>query len=457
MKKGIKTLKYLSTGFLLFAAMSCDNMLDVNLPTSELDSSTIYQSDETAEAAVNGIYASMVTSTYYNALHTVLGETSDELVLNTLLDNVYTSNEIPVDDSYMSSMWTELYKTIYDANAVIEGISSSATLTNALAVNWIGEAKFLRAYCYFYLVNLWGEIPLITTTDVEENALAERSSIASVYDQIMSDLNEATIALPEDYTNYSSNRSRATRWAAYALRARINLYLENWEEAESDASQVISQTSLFSLVTGLTSTNSPFILNSNEAILQLAYYNVTYTYEGSAVYTTSGTYMLRNGNSLFQSGDARLTNWTITVTGADNNTYLAPRKYKNSYSSTPSERSTLLRLAEVYLIRAEARVEQNNLDGAIQDLETIRSRAELTGSGAADDNDQASILAAIYSERQREFFAECGHRWLDLKRTGTVDSVLSGIKSQWSSNDALYPIPEKAINTNPNLTQNTGY
>ena len=457
MKKRITHLRYLAIGLTLLSATGCDSMLEVDLPSSELASTTIYTSEETAESAVNGIYYSMVTTTYYNSLHSVLGQTSDELMQNSLTDNVYTNNDIPVDDSYISQMWSELYKTVYDANSVLEGVASSTMLSSTSAARLSAEAKFIRAFCYFYLVNLWGDVPLITTTEVQVNSLAPRASAESVYNNIISDLNDAVTDLPDDYSYYSSKRFRATKWAAYALRARVNLYQEKWADAEADASQVIGQTGLYALVTNLSANNSPFITDNTEAILQIPLSNLEYTYEGSLLFTNSGSYLLRNGMNLFEGNDARLANWTISVSGSDGSTYLAPLKYKNAFGSSPSERSTVLRLAELYLIRAEARAEQSNLTGAVQDLKEIRGRAQLEGSGSADDSDQSAVLQAIRMERQRELFAEFGHRWLDLKRTGTADNVLGAIKTQWTSDDALYPIPENAIKTNPNLTQNPGY
>lgn len=456
MKENIGLFRYMLLSLLCLTITGCDSLLDVKLSSSELNSATIYVSDETAEAAVNGIYQSMVALTYNNYLHIVPGETSDEMFLNTFIDNVYTSNQIPVNDGTVGSMWANFYTTIYDANSVIEGINNSTSLTASSSEKWLAEAKFVRAFCYFYMVNIWGDVPLILTIDVEKTALAPRTSVSDVYNQIKVDLEEAADNLPEDYSSYSSARIRATKWTAEAMLARVNLYLENWQDAESYATSVIGNTSLFSLIQNLSSTNSPFITNNTEAIWQLPYYALAYTYEGSALFTSAGTYLLRN-TSLFEDGDARATNWTTKISGSDGKTYYAPRKYKNSYSSSPSERSTVIRLAELYLIRAEARAEQDDLSGAVEDLKAIRGRALLTGSGSDDNTSKTDILTAISKERQRELFAEYGHRWFDLKRTGKADEVLAPLKSAWVADAALYPITQKEIDANPYLTQNPGY
>lgn len=135
--------------------------------------------------------------------------------------------------------------------------------------------------------------------------------------------------------------------------------------------------------------------------------------------------------------------------------FLAPRKYKNSYVATPVERSTVLRLAELYLIRAEAKLKLNDITGAQQDINVIRNRALLSSTTLTDPTQLAPLISL---ERERELFGEFGHRWFDLKRSGTIDQVLGATAGKiWSSTDSLFPIPDTAIRSNPFLTQNSGY
>ncbi|WP_281309941.1 RagB/SusD family nutrient uptake outer membrane protein [Flavobacterium flavigenum] len=456
MKNYYTKYTYIFSFFLFIALTSCDDALDVDLPRNQLSSQTVYASDITAEAAINGIYQSMVESTYNDYLHTILGQTSDELTPRTGIANPYSSNEIPDTDGSINTMWTQLYKTIYNANNAIEGIGKSTTLTAAKSRQWTAEAKFLRAYSHFYLTNLWGSVPLILTTNIDVSALAPQTAQNEVYEQIIKDLTDASKDLPADYSNYDNEKIRATKWAAEALLARVNLYMARWNEAAVHASEVINQTGTYSMVKGLTATNSPFIADNKEAILQIPYYNVNYTYEGSAIFTTRGTYLLRKGNALFEIGDARKTNWTIDIKNTSNVFLgIAPRKYKNSYTNSPLERSTILRLAELYLIRAEARVRSNDITGAQEDINVIRNRALLANTTLTDPK---QLLDLIALERQRELFAENGHRWLDLKRTGKLDETLSVLSDKiWKSTDRLYPIPEPALRSNPFLNPTEGY
>ena len=113
----------------------------------------------------------------------------------------------------------------------------------------------------------------------------------------------------------------------------------------------------------------------------------------------------------------------------------------------------VLRLAEQYLIRAEARVNQEKLEEGLIDLNKVRSRSN---ASLIQSNDTESALEAIQNERRLELFNEWGHRWLDLKRTDTAIETLS-FKPGWQTTDLFYPIPEQELLRNPNMTPNDGY
>ena len=155
----------------------------------------------------------------------------------------------------------------------------------------------------------------------------------------------------------------------------------------------------------------------------------------------------------FEENDQRLSSWIGSVTSGSDIFYY-PNKYKIYFSNNLSEYYMVLRVAEQYLIRAEARIHLNNLDGALEDLNMIRNRADLDNFTSTSNE---LVLEAVYKERQRELFAEWGHRWFDLKRTGKADEVLSLVKSGWQSTDKRFPIPQTELQINPNITQNPGY
>jgi hypothetical protein len=208
----------------------------------------------------------------------------------------------------------------------------------------------------------------------------------------------------------------------------------------------------------LTSLDSVFLKNSREAIWQFLPLAANQnTSEGNIfILTSTPANSALRGEFLnaFESGDNRKAKWVGSIT-TGGNTYYYPYKYKIKTGSSPlKEYSMVLRLGEQYLIRAEARAQQNNISGAQNDLNVIRGRAGLNNTTATD---KASLLLAIENERRIELFSEWGHRWFDLRRTGRIDAMLASIKTGWQTTDALLPIPQSEILVNPNMTQNPGY
>ena len=157
----------------------------------------------------------------------------------------------------------------------------------------------------------------------------------------------------------------------------------------------------------------------------------------------------------FEAGDLRKSSWTKTVTSGTQ-TYVYPFKYQvGQNAATITEYTMVIRLAELYLIRAEARTKLNDLVGGLSDLNTLRLRAGLPESDATTE---AELTAAIDRERQFELFGEFGDRWLNIKRNGTANAIMSALRGgNWTSDDQLFPIPQTEIDRNPNLVQNSGY
>jgi hypothetical protein len=206
--------------------------------------------------------------------------------------------------------------------------------------------------------------------------------------------------------------------------------------------------------------NTVFKSSSNETIWQLKPVDPSVnTWEGNQILSPGfgfkPTYLVSDDllNS-FEENDKRKLEWVKCDTFAGK-VICYPYKYKVSSGRPLTEYYVVLRLAEQYLIRAEARANQNKISGAQDDLNVIRKRAGLDNITA---NDQSSLLNAIARERRLEFFAEWGHRWYDLKRSNEADSVLGRFNpATWQPTDTLWPIPESQVRLNPALTQNPGY
>ncbi len=290
-----------------------------------------------------------------------------------------------------------------------------------------------------------------------------------VYQQIIADLKEAESFLSPYYLNgnlknYTGDveRLRPTKWAAIALLARVYLYNHDYANAEAAASLIINNSSMHRLV----DLNAAFLKNNVEAIWQLQPVNFGRNTEDAFTFTILETgpndntpvYLSPKLLNSFETGDQRKNSWiNNAVVGVD--TFYYPYKYRNAtQNSEVTEYLTILRLAEQYLIRAEARAQQGNLDGARLDINAIRGRA---GLPTITVNTQPVLLAIIYHERQIEFFSEWGHRWLDLKRTGQVNPVMTAVTPQkggiWNTDSQLYPIPLGDIQKNTNISQNPGY
>ena len=344
----------------------------------------------------------------------------------------------------------------------MEGVRESDKINEPLKSRMIGQALFIRAFCHFYLVNIFGDVPYIKSAEYQVNSIVSRDPVIEVFKLIEHDLIEARMLLASNYEAYDEARIFPIQYAADALLARLYLYQEDWGKAEESSSRVIESASLFSLV----DLADVFKADSREAIWQLAS-STDYTWEGATLVPgpwfeiTKYAVLSNEAISSFDDGDTRRSEWVGMYVGTAGDTLYYPFKYKSngfdSYSFV--ERSTVFRLAEQYLIRAEARVHLGRITDALYDINAIRSRAKLPSielSSLAGHPDE--MLNLIGQERRIELMAEGGHRWFDLKRLGIADEVLSLVKPGWRAEAVLYPIPESELSVNSNLyPQNPGY
>lgn len=371
--------------------------------------------------------------------------------------NFYT-NVLRSDNETNNSIWSSVYKQLYNTNALLEGITDNIELSEETKNRIEGEAKFIRAFIYYYLVHLYDEVPLVLTTDYHTNQSLARTSVSEIYTQIQKDLEEALVYLPEEYVHSEGEHIRPTKYAAHTLLARLALWKEDYTQAANYASEVIDS-GKYSLV----ELDDVFKANSSESIWQLVPVNpntggnegATYILENnpSAPNNASSQSLTPDFLSIWETEDLRYQNWIGVYTEGEDN-YYYPFKYKIKNGGDAEEYSMVLRLAELYLIRAEAYAKSGNTQAALEDLNTIRNRAGLPNWTMADVPD---IEQAVLNERRRELFSEWGHRWLDLRRFGVIDEVLGSKKPTWQPHAKLLPIPEQDILRNPFLTQNPGY
>ena len=467
----MKTILYkkLSLGLILsLFLLSCEDFLEVEAPDHKIVTETVFSGDQVALSAMTGIYNQLFRADYIGGGSrsvTALGSLSADnlkLIKDDHTFEEFEQNELSPVNSSNLSLWSSAYRILYMTNALLEGIESSDEISEPVQNSLEGEAKFIRAFTYFYLINLYGEVPLLLTTDYRYNSLAEQVDQQQVYEQVLLDLTDAVNLLGDGYRG--GERWVVNRFAAVALLARVNLFLENWVEAERLSTFVLTDTSTYELKENL---NETFLANSNEALWQISPMGAgginTNTNEGRFFMSHPTISFLSTNVSLtdellqlYDDNDKRFDNW-MEYEESSNSYY--PYKYK-LYASTglSTEYSMVLRLAEQYLIRAEVRAKQGDISGALADLDKIRGRAGLRLlSETTPQLGEEQVLELIFEERRKELFTEWGHRWLDLKRTGMATEVLSKSHSSWEPTDVFYPIPEEERIKNPNLVQNAGY
>jgi hypothetical protein len=446
---------------LLTILFSCRKFVEVKTSRTELLETVVFDNDLSAISAVAGLYVKMNEATFNifcGGTSVFTGLSSDEIINSTTnaTYDPFSKNSLASTNSTVNSrFWSRVYPIIYQANAIIDGLNQTNRIADSLKNELIGEAKLVRAFAYFNMVNLFGDVPLVVSTDYRINSIMPRMPVALIYQQIVQDLNDAQTTVSP-----ATISGRPNKWAAKALLARVYLYLKNYTEAENQSSSLINS-GVFSLVSNL---NAVFLENSTETIWQIMPVgtsnlnapegNIFIPSSATSRPTFSITPFLLNA---FEINDQRKTNWTKTVV-VNGQSYTYPFKYKIKSNANVTEANIIFRLSEQYLIRAESRANQNKLTGsnsAESDLNIIRSRSGLPNATATTLN---QMMSAIEKERQAELFCEWGHRWYDLKRWGRANDVLGINKSpNWNATDALWPIPINEININVFLTQNPGY
>lgn len=441
---------------------SCNDFTDVGLPEDQVTRDLVFKDDALANSAMAGVYKSVESSGFLSG-----GSSGASVYLGCYTDEMVSHAASTADTSFfyllthnaatprIDNHWTASYKQIYYVNSMIEGLEQSTMVTAALKEKLLGESYFLRAMLHLYLVKTFGPIPYVTTTDYEINQDVHRNSEAEVYQFLQSDLLKAKEKLPATYAR--SLRVRPSKVTAKALLARVAYDLKQWDDAIVYASEVINDPQ-YPMERTIEKT---FLKDSSSALWQLMPYDPTYNaLEGNyyILRTAPSTTVSLSPNFMsgFEVNDARRTKWVGEIKDANQQSYFYPYKYKQQTNTTATlEYSIVMRVEELYLLRAEAYIEKGQTVLGLADLNNLRSRVTLPPVVSTDKN---ILLDAILKERRYEFFAEWGQRFYDLKHFGKLDLKMAALKPAWKSTFGLLPIPEKELLINPNLNpQNNGY
>jgi len=458
----MKNLKLIITIiiFLLICtvSISCEKLIEVDMPNNQIDQTKVFEDVQTANAALSGLYASLYDDSPLSGDLTgsIMGTYTDDLDFypptNTdgTLD-LYT-NSLIAGNPKIYAYWTAAYQKVYMANAIIEGVDNSMSLSSADKNRIKGEALLVRSILFFYLQQIFGDIPLPISTHYQVNQSLGKTSSVDVLNKLVTDLIDCRNMLTDDYRN--SERIYPNRKVADLMLAKTYLLQHRWNDAEASLKSIV-QHPLYPFQNDITKV---FINSGKHIIWQLKPKNngdatkeaKLYYFVNSAPNTFALTPSLM---STFSNVDKRKLNWISSVT-VGSNTWYRPSKYKNQTSNL-TEYSVIFRLEETYLLLAESLANQNKIDEALPYVNATRQRAGLTN--LAGQFTQSEIIDEILLESRREFFTEHGHRFFDLKRTGRLN-VLIGIKPNWKNYHNLWPLPQKELTLNPNMNpQNTGY
>lgn len=437
-----KTIHWLALAALLGA---CDTPLDTD-PTDAVPADEALQSARDVALAVNGIYDALQQTSLYDRELTAFPEMYADNVDFTgtfTSDGEVANRNIRPANTAIRNMWRDSYEGINRANTVLSALPSIDDLSDEERDHFRGEALFLRALNYLNLVRYFGGVPVVTepSETVTEGSKLARNTAEQVYTQIEADLGEAATLLPA-----SGSPARATGGAANALLARAYLEQAKWALARDKATEVIQSnkdtlaTNYADLFAG--STNSESIFEVEYSITDgnnQAFWYFPDDLGGRWGFTPSDDLY-----AAYEPGDERRD---ASISVYDGGLYGI--KYHRVASG--DDNVYVLRLAELYLIRAEANARLNEPASVVQDdIDVVRNRAGLSDLLLLAPT-QDELIDAILQERRVEFAME-GHRFFDLRRTGRAEQLL-----EIDATLLLFPIPQAELDVNDNLEQNPGY
>jgi hypothetical protein len=371
------------------------------------------------------------------------------------------TKQLTAANGAVDELWQRLYRTVYVANFMLENLPKVVGVPEVTRKEVLAEARFLRGFSNFIGTYTYGDIPQVTTTDQAINRTIGRTAKATILTSVLADYEAALTDLPNvaaGSTNVTTNATYLNKTSCRAAMARYYLYQKNWAKAEELATQVISS-GVYTLEPNYVDLVTQDF--RGEAILEVGY-NLSDD-PGTSNFglnnILSGRREVIPSNQLvlsLVSTEAGTRRETIgfsaqNLRGSDNGWTV--RKYGTA--SEDNNNIVLIRLAEMYLIRAEARAQQGKLAPAVADLNVLRTRAKAPAIAVAA---QAEVLLSAERERVYELAFE-GHRWYDLVRTGRAQAVMSAFSPNWNSRYELWPIPQSEIQQNPTLRdqQNPGY
>ncbi|HMG14153.1 MAG TPA: RagB/SusD family nutrient uptake outer membrane protein [Saprospiraceae bacterium] len=477
----MKTNRYIFY-LILFILPSCQKILDKE-PLGILDAGSFFKTAEDAKQAINSAYKPLLFCSSNNNFYWGFAELpSDEAIVGgdgsrpglTELDFfTYTPRTEEFND-----FWILNYNGITQCNTIIEKVPV-INMDDVLKKRILGEAYFLRAYYYFLLTQVYGDVPLLTKLTPPDELRVPSTARADIYNQIILDCDLAASYLPTQYS--AIDIGRATQGAAFGLAAKTSLYAKNWPKV-LDYIAKIKAIGIYALMPDYednfrkeTQNNSESVWEIQHTNLELGVGNSINQWWSSKKYTEGYGFaeVTQQCFDAFEAGDPR-RKFTLAMNNEDyfgvvykksfSSTGFSVRKYLQDNTTLTQKADgdinyTAIRYAEVLLWEAEANTELNNITEAQKPLEEVRARARAqavdptTALPVINITDQETMRTAVRHERQVELAFEM-HRFFDLVRWGIAAQTLAGFQV---GKHEVFPLPQTEIDLNPNMKQNPNY
>jgi len=490
MRKYFKYILMLSLGTSFF---SCKRELLNPIPQTSITDATAFDTPDRILNQVRSIYSATKSGNFYGGRYVVYGDIRGENFVNETSNlvtgfDVWNLNPAGTSQNSVKNLWAAAYYAINLCNVFIEGMSTdgkgTAVVGQALNDNYIAEARFVRALCYYSLLQYYARpyadgngnkpgLPLRLTA-IKGSGASDlvRSTVAEVYAQIISDLDFAESKLPSTYSTASPNILNVTRAhvnAAIALKTRVYLSMQKYADVITQANKIVSAAAPFAAATGVPHTLQASIANvfaspynTTESILSMPMTSTAGDFPGTQ--NQVGFYFYNNGSvgsseySLNPTGIIASTNWTaadarrtaLTFTNASGKKFVA--KYKTG--SPYTDYVPVIRYAEVMLNLAEALTRTNSgVDArALALVNAVRKRSDPAVTITAAN--QAELISAILLERNIEFLGE-GLRNNDLMRLlQTIPAKGSAPTKAPAEQGYIWPISSDELSLNKLMTDN---
>jgi hypothetical protein len=465
---------------------ACESDFLDTVPKTSVAEEAAYSTPGKIVAQVNNLYGQVQNASFYGGRFIVFNEQrADEFGQNdgnAATGSAVWNQNVSSTNDFVNKVWSVGYTAINASNILISKLNTSTIVSEALAKNYIAEAKFIRAFCYFSLIQTYSKpynldknglgLPLRLTpiTSSGYNDLA-RSSIDAIYTQILKDLDEAEKDLPESYTTPLLNISRANKSTAIALKTRVYLIQGDYQKAITESQKIVSPNAPFQYTAGnLTHKLEPNFTTifggsytGSEAIFSIPFANsitetpasqsaLAFNYLGQPILflTTAG---ISSNPALNSSSDTRSS---LITTNA------AKQKVLKKFSITTApfrDYVPVIRYAEILLNYAEAAANTDDLNTATALLKAVRNRSDPTYVFPETDIDtKTALLNTIMIERRIELLGE-GFRLMDLQRKlQTLPSKIGSIGTAplvlITSSNYIWPIPSGEISTNKLMVPN---